>query len=547
MAQSEEAKVIEAANSTEVLTAFSRIPYALLNQEVEGNTQDVLAEMTEICKYYKVYKKGMDFTVEGSNGDYVPATLRYKMAASLINKEARFLFAESPDVTVDAKGDVGQVSKEAKDELTNWNDLLKSVLDANLFEKALLQAAKDCFIGKRVAGVVNFNEEDGVTITFLPATQFLFETRIGNDNILTKFVCFIVVKDSTTLNDKRVFKKKYTLIDGVVHLEERMYDGTGREVSAEEFEPTEQQPTKLATIPAVVFLNDGLTGDSKGESEIDLLQDYEQYYSKLANGDIDAERKTMNPTRYAIDMDQRSTKGLSSSAGAFWDLQSDQNLDHPAPKVGMLESAMNYSEALKTSLDRIKTVGYEQVDMPNITLETMTGAITSGKALKAIYWPLIVRCKEKMKMWGPKLRQLAEIVFEGALAYPNTITKYVDTPLVPVAHEIHVEQNTPLPEDELEERNMDLAEVAAQTMSKKSYMKKWRGLTDDEAQEELEQIALERQIIDDNTVMPRSGDQLPYPDATKDQIDQQVEEQQEQDTLEDAAEGTMDDITGGVE
>ncbi len=547
MAQSEEAKVIEAANSTEVLTAFSRIPYALLNQEVEGNTQDVLAEMTEICKYYKVYKKGMDFTVEGSNGDYVPATLRYKMAASLINKEARFLFAESPDVTVDAKGDVGQVSKEAKDELTNWNDLLKSVLDANLFEKALLQAAKDCFIGKRVAGVVNFNEEDGVTITFLPATQFLFETRIGNDNILTKFVCFIVVKDSTTLNDKRVFKKKYTLIDGVVHLEERMYDGAGREVSAEEFEPTEQQPTKLATIPAVVFLNDGLTGDSKGESEIDLLQDYEQYYSKLANGDIDAERKTMNPTRYAIDMDQRSTKGLSSSAGAFWDLQSDQNLDHPAPKVGMLESAMNYSEALKTSLDRIKTVGYEQVDMPNITLETMTGAITSGKALKAIYWPLIVRCKEKMKMWGPKLRQLAEIVFEGALAYPNTITKYVDTPLVPVAHEIHVEQNTPLPEDELEERNMDLAEVAAQTMSKKSYMKKWRGLTDDEAQEELEQIALERQIIDDNTVMPRSGDQLPYPDATRDQIDQQVEEQQEQDTLEDAAEGTMDDITGGVE
>lgn len=547
MAQSEEAKVIEAANSTETLTAFSRIPYALLNQEVEGNTQDVLAEMTEICKYYKVYKKGMDFTVEGSNGDYVPAKLRYKMAASLINKEARFLFAESPDVTVDAKGDVGQVSKEAKGQLTNWNDLLKSVLDANLFEKALLQAAKDCFIGKRVAGIVNFNEEDGVTITFLPATQFLFETRIGNDNVLTKFVCFIVVKDSTTLNDKRVFKKKYTLIDGVVHLEERMYDGAGREVSPEEFEPTEQQPTKLATIPAVVFLNDGLTGDSKGESEIDLLQDYEQYYSKLANGDIDAERKTMNPTRYAIDMDQRSTKGLSSSAGAFWDLQSDQNLDHPAPKVGMLESAMNYSEALKTSLDRIKTVGYEQVDMPNITLETMTGAITSGKALKAIYWPLIVRCKEKMKMWGPKLRQLAEIVFEGALAYPNTITKYVDTPLVPVAHEIHVEQNTPLPEDELEERNMDLAEVAAQTMSKKSYMKKWRGLTDDEAQEELEQIALERQIIDDNTVMPRSGDQLPYPDATKDQMDQQAEEQQEQGTLEDAAEGAMDDITDGVE
>ena len=45
---------------------------------------------------------------------------------------------------------------------------------------------------------------------------------------------------------------------------------------------------------------------------------------------------------------------------------------------------------------------------------------------------------------------------------------------------------------------MDLAEVESKTMSRKAYMKKWRGLTDDEVQEELEQIALERQIIEDS-------------------------------------------------
>lgn len=533
---SEEAKMIENMNQSEVMTAFSRIPYALLNQEVEGNTHDTLAEMTEICKYYKVYKKGMDFAVEGTNGDYVPATLKYKMAASLVNKEARFLFAESPDIVVEPKGDVGMVSGEAKDQITSWNDLLKSVLDSNLFEKALLQAAKDCFIGKRVAGLVNFNEEDGITITFLPSTQFLFETRIGNDNILTKFVCFIVVKDSTRLNSKRIFKKKYTLVNNVVYLEERMYDGAGREVPVDEFVPTEEQPIKLERIPAVVFINDGLTGDDKGESEIDLLQDYEQYYSKLANGDTDAERKTMNPTRYTVDMDQRSTKNLSSSAGAFWDLQSDQNLETPKPLVGMLESSMNYSAALKTSLDRIKTAGYEQVDMPNITLETMVGNITSGKALKAIYWPLIVRCKEKMKMWGPKLRQLTEIIFEGALAYPNTITKYVDQPIVPVAHEIKVEQNTPLPEDELEERNMDLAEVAANTMSKKAYMKKWRGLTDDEVKEELEQIALERQIIDDSF--------MEYTKTSNVNNEVDAAEEEKQENTEVAADVATDGING---
>ncbi|MBO7289554.1 MAG: hypothetical protein J6V03_06130, partial [Clostridia bacterium] len=46
-------------------------------------------------------------------------------------------------------------------------------------------------------------------------------------------------------------------------------------------------------------------------------------------------------------------------------------------------------------------------------------------------------------------------------------------------------------------KNADLSEVDSQVMSKKAYMKKWRGLTDAEADEELKQIAYERQILED--------------------------------------------------
>lgn len=503
---SEEAKVINAENSTEVLSAFNRIPYALINAEAGGTTKDTLTEFTQICKYYKVYKKGAEFTVEGTNGDYVPAKLRYKMAASLINKEARFLFAEPPDITVEPKGDIGKITDNAKGALTIMNDLVKTILDANNFEEALIKAAKDCFIGKRVAGLVNFNEDDGVTVSFLPSTQFIYDTKLGNPNILTKFVCFMIIKDSLTLSEKRIFKKKFELVEDVVYLEEILYDGAGKEIEV----VTEHQETLMPMIPAVIFINDGLTGEESGESEIELLTDYEQWFSKLSNADIDAERKSMNPIKYAVDMEANSTKGLSTAAGAFWDLGSDQNLDKPAPQIGMLESGMSYSDPLKTTLDRIKTIGYEQIDMPNITLESMSGAITSGKSLKAIYWPLIVRCKEKMKMWGPQLRQVVNIIIQGAMAYPNCITKYTNDVLVPVDYEIKVEQNTPLPEDEIEEKNMDISEVHAQVMSKKSYMKKWRGLTDDEVQDELEQMALERQILEDS-MMP-GGMEEPYPD-----------------------------------
>lgn len=533
---SEEAKVIQAENSTEVLSAFNRIPYALINAEVKGAAKDTLDELTEICKFYKVYKKGASFAVEGTNGDYVPAKLNYKMAASLINKEARFLFAEPPDITVEPKGDVGKITDDSKNALTRMNDLVKTILDANKFEDALIKAAKDCFIGKRVACLVNFNEEDGVTVSFLPSTQFIYETKIGNPNVITKIVCFIITRDSITLSEKRIFKKKFELIDGVVYLEEMLYDGAGKLIE----EVTEYQETLMPMIPAAIFINDGLTGEETGESEIEILQDYEQWYSKLSNADIDAERKSMNPTKYTVDMESNSTKNLSTAAGAFWDLGSDQNLDKPAPSVGLLEPAMNYSNALKVSLDRIKTVGYEQIDMPNITLESMQGAITTGKALKAIYWPLIVRCKEKMKMWGPQLRQMANIIIQGAMVYPNCIKQYTNDVLTPVDYEIKVEQNTPLPEDEIEEKNMDLSEVESKTMSRKAYMKKWRGLTDDEVQEELEQIALERQMIEESS-FASTGNNPPYPgtEGSGNEDDVIVEDEQLDDKDYDAQGGAI--------
>lgn len=512
MAIGEEAKVIEAENSTVVLSAFNRIPYGLINEEVSGYTNDVLAELTQICGYYKVYKEGASFVTEGSNGDYIPSNLPYKTAASLINKEARFLFADAPDITITTKGDLGKASDEAKNQITVMSDLVKTILDANKFEQQLVKAARDCFIGKRVACLVNFNEEDGVTVTFLPSTQFLYEMNVGNTK-LTKFVAFIIVKDSIMLSEKRIFKKKYELEHksndkDVVYLEEQLYDGAGRLIE----DVTARQEIMLDKIPAVVILNDGLTGDDDGESEIEILKDYESWYSKLSNADIDAERKSMNQIKYVTDMDSNSTKSLSTAPGAFWDLGTDQNLDNPNPSVGTINPDTSYSTALQSSLDRIKSTSYDQVDMPDINLQTMSGAITSGKALKAIYWPLIIRCKEKMKTWGPQLEAVVSIIIDGSIVYPNCIKRYTDDFLVSVAYEVDVEQNIPIPDDEVEEKNINLAEVTAQVMSRKSYMKKWYQLTDDEVSEELEQIAIEKQIIEEAN-FPTNGENVPYPEA----------------------------------
>lgn len=478
----------------EAIMVYREIPYSLIREEDEKGYKMIEREFNDICMYYKIYKRGKEFIPEGTNGDYVPAKMKYKMAYSLINKEARFLFANQPDIVVNPKGDVGDDLVKNKQALTNMNDLITTVLSRNSFSNILLKAARDCFIGKRVACVVNFNEETGVTITFLKSIQFLYELLPNSNGVLSKFVSFTVIKDNTNTADKRIFKKRFTLEDGDVYLEEQIFDGAARLIET----VTEKQKLKLKFIPAVIIINDGLSNELYGESEVELLMDTELWYTKLSNADNDALRKSMNPTKYVVDMIDSSTKNLSTAAGAFWDLGSDQNLDQPKTEVGMLEPQMHYSEALKTTLDRMKTSGYELLDIPNITNDTLAGIITTGKALKAIYWPLIVRCTEKMSVWGPALQRLAEIIIGGAIVYPDCVKDYVLEKIKDIPYEIEVASNTPLPEDEQEEKTMDLAEVESQTMSKKSYMKKWRGLTDEEVNEEINQIAYERQILEDS-------------------------------------------------
>lgn len=200
----EEQKTLNEEGSKAYLSVYNRIPYALIREESGEDATEVFEEIREICMYYKIYKRGKDFNVEGTNGDYTPARLRYKMAATLVNKEARFLFAEQPDITIEQKGDLEEFTEESKKALTVMNELLQTILDKNNFQDILIKGARDCFIGKRVACLINFNEQDGVTLTFLPSTQFLYEVRPTNHRVLEKFVCFTVMKESKTNSIKRI-------------------------------------------------------------------------------------------------------------------------------------------------------------------------------------------------------------------------------------------------------------------------------------------------------------------------------------------------------
>lgn len=312
-----------------------------------------------------------------------------------------------------------------------------------------------------------------------------------------------MMNDEIELTKQKWFKKVYWKENGNVYISESIYDGMG--VVKEEL--ITKQRLLFDFIPVTIVFNDGLTGDVKGRSELGLLIEYEQYYSKLANSDMDSERKSMNPIRYTIDASEGSTRNLSTSPGSFWDLQTDlekANDGNVAAKVGTLEAQMNYSGPLKTTLDRIENEMYAEVDVPNINSEQLAGVITSGKTIQALYWGLTVRCDEKMLAWGPSLKFIVRTLITGALLYPSCVKRYTDKKIPKINYKVVVENNYPIPEDVKEEKEMDIVEIEAKTMSRKAYLKKWRKLNDEEAEKELQQIKKEYDLFENSVLVDES-------------------------------------------
>lgn len=516
----------ETQTRVEAIGALRTFPYFVLKNEIQTGYNVYTAELLEIQQNYIAYRKGAEFITEGSGGDYVPSKTRFKKAKTLIDKEARFMFSQTPDIVVKARN----MDDAETEQVERYQKLIDKMLEKCSFSKTLLQSAKDCFIGKRVACLVDVSEQDGVQIHFYSPLQFYYETADGTDR-LTKFISFENVTKTSSYKDRRYIVNKYTAEGENVKVSSILYDGTGKIV--EELIPEKQ--IDLTYIPAVIIVNDGTLEEKTGVSEIADLVDYERTFSMLANADVDCDRKGMNPIRYVVDMNANTTKNLSSSAGSFWDLKSEQNQNNVSPMVGVLSPSMQHTESLKATLDRINTSMYGELDIPNISEETLVGSITSGKALKALYWSLIVRCDEKMKTWIPAIMFIVRTAIDLALLNVDIVkAKYGIEDLKEVEYEVTVQENYALLDDETEEKTTDLSEIAANARSRKSYIKKWRKdecLTDEQINEELLQIALENNMMDSlsaNTQVQEALNNM----ATDRKVEKNTEEVQTQTELE---------------
>ena len=178
-------------------SAYTRIPTSMISEEVAGIYGNaLLKELNEIIRYYDIYENGAPF-IPDTNEDIAPIQYRSKIAQKLINKEARFMFATAPDVLIDTPAiNIGIDDDEVARQQSILQTYVDNVLKANKFSRKLIPAAKDCFIGKRIAWVVNFSEDTNkIVISFIPSLGFVATYTDDDSETLEKLIIFYCIQD----------------------------------------------------------------------------------------------------------------------------------------------------------------------------------------------------------------------------------------------------------------------------------------------------------------------------------------------------------------
>lgn len=454
----------------------------IVNMELGGlYGQTLIKEMSEIINYYDIYDKGQDWFVDEK--DYTPTKKKTNYIKKLIKEESRFLFGKTPYFVISTENE----GNEAQCELIQ--DYLDKTLKQNLFSSKLIKGARDCFIGKRIAIKLHADTiNKQIRIMFVPSLEFVYEPFEDRVDELKKIIFFHEMTEPNTEKSKQViWKQKYEMVDGKCLLHEGFYDGFGNLLET----ISDNVDLKLSGIPCYVVLNDGLSGDLSGESDVAEIMENQLAYNRLASEDIDTLIKGMNRTIYAIDVEDTSKFKLGP--GAFWDVKKSMTSDESArPQIGIVETDFNYNDRMQNKLSELKTDMHEVLNIPMINNQDLKGMMTSGKSMKALYWQLITRCEEKMQDWRPALEWMIRAILEMTEVYNIASIPTLDDMVVTV------ENQYPLQEDEDNEKVLDMQQVNALVMSKKTFIEKWGTVPSDE---ELKQIQLEKSMLEDTLSM----------------------------------------------
>lgn len=498
-----------------------------------ANDLEFRKELPEVQAYYEFYE-GRRWTAEEDYestrgqlwgvrvGDYTPTREIRNLTKKLLNKQGRFMTSVPPTLVLSSYDD--NVNRDSIDtKRACIEHMLRDTKFWNKFGKAFM----DCTIGKRVllcmlADVDQLGVPTGeIKFRFYTMPEFIYEYDENDVDVLRKVE--IAYQDKSTIGkiqrDQRWHKWTYEMReDGYCWATYKIVDGANitafttvtNNVSDNEDDDTiqaielkQEWNTGLEELPCKVILNDGLTGDIRGHSDVKDLMDMAMDYNKTMSDYRDALRFKMFEQPVFTDVKSSSLKNIKIAPNKIIDLKSDPTLgdgtgSNSVAKFGTLSSTFSFQAAADSYLTQLKKDMYELMEqpMPEALLN-----IPSAKALKMVYYDLITRCEEKWRTWNEVLIWVVHMfeVYGGFGLFKEVLGSETLT-LETTTSWTH---NYPIPDDDESVRTIAIQEVEANVRSHKSYIEEYGNSEDADA--EFERIMEEQEQIQNMQNMMMGG------------------------------------------
>lgn len=498
-----------------------------------ANDLEFRKELPEVQAYYEFYE-GRRWTAEEDYestrgqlwgvrvGDYTPTREIRNLTKKLLNKQGRFMTSVPPTLVLSSYDD--NVNRDSIDtKRACIEHMLRDTKFWNKFGKAFM----DCTIGKRVllcmlADVDQLGVPTGeIKFRFYTMPEFIYEYDENDVDVLRKVE--IAYQDKSTIGkiqrDQRWHKWTYEMRDdGYCWATYKIVDGANitafttvtNNVSDNEDDDTiqavelkQEWNTGLEELPCKVILNDGLTGDIRGHSDVKDLMDMAMDYNKTMSDYRDALRFKMFEQPVFTDVKSSSLENIKIAPNTIIDLKSDPTLgdgtgSNSVAKFGTLSSTFSFQVAADSYLTQLKKDMYELMEqpMPEALLN-----IPSAKALKMVYYDLITRCEEKWRTWDEVLIWVVHM-FEVYAGF-GLLKEVLGSETLTLETTTSWTHNYPIPDDDESVRTIAIQEVEANVRSHKSYIEEYGNSEDADA--EFERIMEEQEQIQNMQNMMMGG------------------------------------------
>ena len=499
-----------------------------------ANDMEFRKELPEVKQYYEFYDgrpyREKDDLTESTgqlwavnDRDYTPTREIRNLTKKLINKQGRFMTSVPPTLVLSSYQD-----KPNREGIDKKRAIIEQQLVDTKFWNKFGKAFLDCTIGKRVllcmlADVDNMGNPTGeVKFRFYTMPEFIYEYDENDIDILKKVQ--IAYQDKNTVGkiakDQRWHKwtyemrednncwATYEIVDGTNITAFTVITNTTDDGKEEEqtVELKQEWNTGLQELPCKVILNDGLTGDIRGCSDVKDLMDMAMDYNRTMSDYRDALRFKMFEQPVFVDVKSSCLKDVKIAPNQIIDLKSDPTLgdgtsNTSTAKAQMLSSTFNFQSAADSYLTSLKKDMYELMEQP---LPEALLNVPSAKALKMIYYDLITRCEEKWRVWDEVLLWVVHM-FE-LYASLGVLQNVEDVNVLAIETIPSWSHNYPLPDDDETMRTVAMQEVEANVRSHKSYIEEFGNSED--AAEEFDRIIEEMGTIQNTqNMMSDFGDE----------------------------------------